>query len=442
MKNFDGSLLYKLRLIWSYKDVLRNHFPPAFKLYSKSFRQAQLDAARKIKDKECINVAFLLPIPGMWKLDSVYRQMALLPNFHPYIVVFPYSTHKEFDNQEVEKTLIRTEQFVKDNGYEYVVPYDKPTNKWLDVNKEYHPDIVFFCTPYKDSLPQYFIYNFRNVLTCYVQYSFCSLKNYDSNYNRAFHSLVGIHFLESTIHKEMAGKHSRNKAINAVVTGYPATEIYLRKDYSPKKCWKELNGPRKKVIWAPHHSVDYQDFVSTFMMISEDMIRLAEKYKETIQFAFKPHQLLKFKLQQIWGKEKTEAYYDKWATMENTQLVSDGYEDLFITSDAMIHDCGSFTTEYLFTKKPVMYLCRNENMSEKFNEFGIKAFICHYQGQSTEDIDHFLQEVVISDIDPMKVQREHFFDEYLMPKDGILPSQKILKVIKNVINGDTSDFED
>ena len=89
-----------------------------------------------------------------------------------------------------------------------------------------------------------------------------------------------------------------------------------------------------------------------------------------------------------------------------------------------------------------MYLCRNENMSEKFNEFGIKAFNCHYQGQSTEDIDHFLQEVVISDIDPMKVQREHFFDEYLMPKDGILPSQKILKVIKNVINGDTSDFED
>ena len=135
MKNFDGSLLYKLRLILAYKDVLRNHFPPAFKCYSKSFRQAQLNAARRKKDKACLNVAFLLPIPGMWKLDSVYRQMALLPNYHPYIIVFPYSTHKEFDNQEIEKTLLRTEQFVKDNGYDYIIPFDKKTNKWLDVNK-------------------------------------------------------------------------------------------------------------------------------------------------------------------------------------------------------------------------------------------------------------------------------------------------------------------
>ena len=441
MKNFDGSFLYRLRLIWSYKDVIRSHFPPVFKVFSKLFRQSQFAAACNLRGKECINVAFLLPVPGMWKLDSVFQRMSHHPKYHPYIVIFPYSTYKEFEDKEIENTLLRTEQFVKDNGYEYVIPYDMSTKQWLDVNKEYHPDIVFFCTPYKDSLPNFYIYNFRNVLTCYVQYSFCSLKNYHSNYDLAFHNLVGIHFLESTIHKDMAEEHSRNKAINAAVTGYPATEIYLREDYRPTNCWKVLSSPHKKVIWAPHHSVDYQDFVSTFLMFCDDMIRLAETHKDHIQFAFKPHQLLKLKLQQIWGTEKTEAYYNKWASMENTQLFNDGYEDLFLTSDAMIHDCGSFTTEYLFTKKPVMYLCKDADMTEKFNEFGVKAFECHYQGRTVEDIERFLQEVVISGNDPMKVQRETFFDKYLKPKDEILPSQKILQVIENVINGDTSDFD-
>ena len=126
--------------------------------------------------------------------------------------------------------------------------------------------------------------------------------------------------------------------------------------------------------------------------------------------------------------------------MENTQLFNDGYEDLFLTSDAMIHDCGSFTTEYLFTKKPVMYLCKDADMTEKFNEFGVKAFECHYQGHSVADIDRFLKEVVISGNDPMKLQRETFFNDYLEPKGGVLPSQIILQVIENVIDGDLSDF--
>ena len=149
---------------------------------------------------------------------------------------------------------------------------------------------------------------------------------------------------------------------------------------------------------------------------------------------FKPHQVLKFKLQQLWGVDKTEDYYKRWDALENAQLVSDGYVDLFLTSDAMIHDCGSFTTEYLFTRKPVMYLCGNTDMTDKFNEFGINSFNCHYQGRSGEDIERFLKEVVLDGKDPMKQQREQFFEDYLKPKDGLLPSQKILKVIEEAIS--------
>lgn len=437
MKSFDQSLVYKLRLIRAYKDVLRNHFPPVFKLYSKSFRNAQLLAARKLENKKSIRVAFLLSIPGMWKLDSVFQAMQDNPKYDPFVVVLPYSTFKGFSEAEIDNTLSRTEQFVKGKGYKYVIPFDKAINKWLDVKNEYHPDVVFFCTPYKDFLPQYFIYHFRDTLTCYVQYSFCSLKNSNSNYNLIFHNLVGLHFLETSVHQEMAAEVSRIKAVNTIVTGYPATEIFLRQDYQPANQWKVNDSSLKKVIWAPHHSIDYHDYVSTFLSISEDMLCLANKLKGKVEFVFKPHPTLKLKLQQLWGVDKTEDYYGRWAKGENTTLVSDGYEDLFLTSDAMIHDCGSFTTEYLFTKKPVMFLCRETDMSDKFNRFGVKSFECHYHGSSIQDVESFIQNVVINGDDPMRTQREHFFEEYLKPKDRILPSQRILQTIEQFIKGST-----
>ena len=436
MKNIDQSLLYKIRLVWEYKDVLRNHCPPIHRIFSQSFRKSQLDAAKRIQDTECIRVAFFLPIPGMWKLDSLFQAMQKNPRYEPFIVVLPYSTYKGFSKAEIESTLSRTELFIKEKGYECVVPYNKVADQWIDVKKDYHPDVVFFCTPYKDSMPQYFVYHFQDVLTCYVQYSFCSLENSNVNYNLIFHNLVGIHFLESTIHQKMARKVARNKAVNTFVSGYPATEIFLDREYKPVNRWKIQRPTHKKVIWAPHHSIDYQNYVSIFLSIYDDMLHIAEKFKDEIQFVFKPHQTLKLKLQKIWGVEKTEEYYNKWATMENTQLVSDGYEDLFLTSDAMIHDCGSFTTEYLFTKKPVMYLCRSRDMTDKFNEFGVNAFNCHYHGYSVQDVESFLQEVVLDGKDPMKAQREDFFEAYLNPGDGLLPSQKIIQVIEKFAKGE------
>ena len=35
----------------------------------------------------------------------------------------------------------------------------------------------------------------------------------------------------------------------------------------------------------------------------------------------------------------------------------------------------------------------------------------------------------------MKEQREQFFDDYLKPEDGTLPSQKILQAIEDIIRG-------
>ncbi len=434
MKSIDKSFMYQLRLLWAYKDLLRNHFKPITNWYIKKFRAAQLQAAHKLQGKDCIDVAFFLSIPGMWKHDTLFEAMQKDPHFHPYIVITLYSQYKGFGKSEMLKVLERTRQFAESKGYEYIIPYDDKSGKWLDVKKLYHPDIVFFTAPYKDTLPQNFIYHYKDTLTCYLPYAITSLNYYKTNYNLISTNIVGIYFVETLIHKELAYKYSRNYAENVVVSGHPATEVFLNPNHSPHDEWKKQSKPKKRVIYAPHHSIDF-DNNATFMDNGEAILALAEKYSDDIQFAFKPHQLLKFKLQQVWGEVKTEEYYRRWESMENTQLVTDSYEDLFLTSDAMIHDCGSFTVEYIFTQKPVMYLCKDEDMSDKFNPFGIKAFDCHYHGLSIDDIEHFLKEVVVGGNDPMKVQREQFYDDYLASKDGVLPSQKMLQIIEDTING-------
>lgn len=416
-----------------HRDLLRNHFTPVTRWYIKRFRKKQLAAAHRLQNKEVWEVAFMLTIPGMWKADYLFRFMQNNPRFHPYVVIYPYSEYKGFSREEIHKTLERTRQFVADKGFEYFIPYDSKRHRWLDIKKVKNPDIVIFSTPYRDCQPRYFIHHFSDRLTAYIHYGLNTLKLYRENYWHLTINLMGLYFLETPLHLDLAKRYMRNQAENAVVTGYPGIEVFLDKHYQPKDVWKRQDRPKKRVIWAPHHTIEKGFSMSTMLIYCDYMLELAERYADSIQFTFKPHQLLKFKLQQLWGEEKTDAYYQRWATMENTQLEESSYVDLFLTSDAMIHDCGSFTSEYLCTGKPVMYLLQREQLREVFTPFGEMAFDAHYHGRNRDDIEQFLSDVVLAGNDPKRAQREDFFQRYLQPIDGRMPSEHIIEEIERII---------
>lgn len=435
MKNVDQSLKYKLRLMLAHRDVLRSRVPFITKRYIQDFRKSQLAAARRLRDKDCIDVAFFLTIPGMWKADYLFEAMQKSPHYHPYVVIYPYSQYKGFGKEEVEGTIKRTEEFVKSRGFEYVIPYDADRRRWVDIKKSLNPDIVFFSSPYKDHLPQYFIYHFRDRLTCYIPYGFTNFSfMYENNYNLLFHNLVGCYFLESDIHKKLFSEHSRCRGVNGVVTGYPGIEVFLRDDYRPHDVWKPQAVAKKRIIWAPHHSIEEGFALSSFLLIYEDMLRLADKYVDTVQFVFKPHQLLKFKLQQLWVAQRVEEYYSAWNQRENTQVEESSYIDLFLTSDAMIHDSGSFTTDYLFTRKPVLFTVRSEDVRSRYSPFGEKMFDAHYHARTVSDIDRFIQQVVLDGDDPMAQIRQQVYSRYLQPVEGRLPSTCIIHEIEKLIN--------
>lgn len=106
---------------------------------------------------------------------------------------------------------------------------------------------------------------------------------------------------------------------------------------------------------------------STFLSIAEELLEFIKNTQLPVQMAFKPHPLLKSQLYNYssWGKEKTDEYYAAWEFLPNAQLETNEYVDLFMTSDAMIHDCGSFTIEYHHTLKPVMYLVNGKSILQR-----------------------------------------------------------------------------
>ena len=432
--NVESPLIYEFRILFHYPDVIRTHVPFLYQQWIKRSRRNSMKVARRLHDKERIEVAFLLAVPGMWKHDYIFRAMQKSEKYHPYVVIMPYSVYKGYSEDEIQNTIRRTEEFVKDRGFEYIIPYDKKRNRWEDIKKTLAPDIVFFTIPYKDLEPKFHPKHFSKSLTCYATYGFSSMKLFRNNYQKLALNICTAYFMETPMHKRFAEQYAQARGRNCYVTGYSGCEVYLRDDYTPKEVWRKQEVAKKRIIWAPHHTIDGTFSVSTFLDVCDMMLEVAEKYADRVQFAFKPHQFLKFKLIEMWGAERTEEYYRRWNEMPNCQLVEDDYIDLFIGSDAMMHDSCSFTTEYLYQRKPVMYLLKN-NPQEVFNDFGIMSFEQHYHGRTREEIEHFIEEVVLAGNDPKKESRERFFQQYLGPYNGALPSENVMAILENFIQG-------
>lgn len=414
----------------TYHDFLIAVFPPIQKLRIRRVRKKQQKYLSQLARKDKFKVILFLQTESVWKYDALYRELEKSPLFDPIVVVSPYNVHIIYDKNECINVMKKACEYAQKKNYNYICSYDFENKKWLNVKKMLQPDIVFFSKPYKDTLPKYHIYNYEDCLTLYAPYGINCMNRYRENYNLPFDNLLWKLLLETEFQRTFAQKYSLCKGDNVFVSGALVTEKLIDPSYYPKDVWKSQNCSKKKVIWAPHHTVDYLFNFSNFLSCCDQMVELAKKYKDSVQFAFKPHPVLKFKLINIWGKEKTEKYYKQWIEMENTQLEEGDYMDLFITSDAMIHDSGSFTVEYLYSQKPVLFMVRDEHVKDQWNPFGQECFDLHYHSKNMEQVEQFLVDVVINDEDPLKAKRELFFKEYLYPKDGVLPSLKVVNYIK------------
>ena len=363
----------------------------------------------------------------MWKYKHLYNILNTHPKFKPYIVILPCIV---YNKQQQKDNTIELIQYFKENRIPFYT-YTKEDGTFFNIRKEINPDIIFYPQPYKEIFSPKFQYTkFIDKLLSYYPYAFWTSEG-SWSYNQTYQNIAWKLFYSTELHKIDAQKYAFNKGKNVEIVGYPNADLFL--NHTHQDIWKVQSNRKKRIIWAPHFTIFSGEILyqSNFLWMANFMLELTKNYSDIIQFAFKPHPRLYTELckHQDWGKEKTEAYYQQWERMKNTQLESGEYIDLFMTSDAMIHDSSSFTVEYHYSKKPVMFITNDYNKHlEGKSDFGKLAMEQHYIGNNKEDIIHFIENVVLRGNDPMKAGREDFFNQYLLPPNGKTVAQNTMDV--------------
>lgn len=388
----------------------------------------------KVKANIPINVAFFIHESSKWKYESIYRLMESNKHFKPYIVVVPFASGVIKGYHVIDK-MIEVYHFFKDRNYNVYLPLSSDKKTILKLNgTPYEPDLIFYmncwheCGKYK----QFSYKSNLDKLQAYVPYAWMISNRLIEHFNRDFHNCMWEIFYETPIHVKLAQKTAINHGINAIATGYPLLDIFFNPTYKPKNVWKPQNKKKKRIIWAPHHHILEKNKCSNFLFIADMMVQLAQKYQDEIQIAFKPHPELAKKLDTSiigWNERRRKEYYQKWASMPNTQLEEGEYIDLFLTSDGMIQDCGSFTAEYTCTYKPMLFLIANPNVTKEWNECGIEILKHLYTSDKGRNIEYFIKEVIIEGKDIMLPERQRFVDNYLKPKGNKNATQTIYDIL-------------
>ena len=392
--------------------------------------EKQALALKELHGKQSIKCVFFALFESVWKYDGVYRLMEQNDRFDPIIVVCPIVN---YGKENMVDNMHRCFSSLKKKGFNVICSYDEKTGHYLDVRQELKPDIIFYTSPYKGLIDdRYYIDQFEDVLTVYVPYFFSSNKDYQLSFNKPLHNLVWRRYVESDTHRRIAEKYSYNKK-NIVVSGFPGIDTFLDLNYRPTDVWKDKSAHKKRIIWAPHHTIEPVGIIyySCFLKYHEYMLSLAQKYSESIEMVFKPHPLLRNKLNALWGEDRTNDYYARWEQGDNTGYNGGDYLDLFLTSDAMIHDSASFTVEYLYVNKPVLRTLNGEDLAEQFNQFGLACLNNHYLAYNGTEIEAFILNV-IGGHDPLKESRTSFLRETLVPHGS--PSECIVNDILDSID--------
>lgn len=383
---------------------------------------------RRIKKKNKVTVIFLPMNVSMWRYDDVYRRFAADSRFSP-IVVTAVRNMPDVQQQIAEQATLL--EFFSAKGYTVIPGLDVKSHQWLNL-RSLKPDIIFYTQPYDGCIDKSLeYYNNLNSLICYTPYSF-QLSETEWGWNNTLQQYCWKMFYVGADHLQTCRRLLRVGAENAVAAGYGFEEEFeaSRKNLVElNRVWRD--DKRKRIIWAPHHSINENEMfkVSSFLEIADLMVELRSEYKDKVIFAFKPHPILKMKLDKLWGAEKADAYYKGWAEADNSFDAQGDYHALFAGSDAMIHCSGSFIVEYLYTGKPVAYVYSKTRNPPSIGHVGDAALVAHYPIHNEKDIRAFLDNVVLEGKDTMCDIRRKVADKYLKSPNGKMFSENVYKSI-------------
>lgn len=382
-------------------------------------------ALEEIRRKGFADVALVASSLSMWRLEGVYRLMEKDSRFRVKVYYLPF---REWDDVSIAREEASLRQHFEESGI--------VMRSAGDFLLEHH-DIIFYPQCYRHCYsPALSAKSHEDSLLCYSPYGIMFIDE-RWQYNSRYQNVAWKLFLQNEYHRRTARRLAFNRGVNVVVAGEADSERF---EGGFKDPWKPQDRPKKRVIWAPHHSFGSSDKLArnSFLWVESIMRSLAVRYQDSIQFCLKPHPRLFTELTRLdgWGEEKVREFCEFWGKRPNCQIENGEFIGLFRASDALIHDCNSFSAEYMYTGRPALFLTRNlERVLRDLNEVGRRAIEAHYTGGSEKDICDFLDSVVLGDsaADTKAESRRAFRENYLEPDlNGNFSSRVVGDIRKSI----------
>lgn len=225
---------------------------------------------------------------------------------------------------------------------------------------------------------------------------------------------------------------------NTIIIGNPAF------DYCPHS--SESSHKNKTIIWSPHCSIiedsNAKNIIggrfSTFLTYKDAFTELIPKTFEDVNFVYKLHPVLGFRIDEAKRKGKIEESfnYEEWkekvSNLSNVTISEDNnYHDLFTSSSLMLCDSISFMAEYLPTQNPIVVL--RDSGSSNFS--GYAEMLIHdsyYQAYSVDDIIALIRRLLEGADNENKLDYRSKYLKSYRPHYPESNSSYIIKYLKEV----------
>ena len=379
-------------------------------------KRNQKKVKAKLKGKTHLNVAFYVYDSAKWKCQSVYDLMTKDERFTPCVFVTKCNAPKNnFNNQTIDD-IKKTYEFFKSKDMNVKYAYDLENDKFIPFEKmSPKPDIIIYQHPWYVETTQGPVVCSKFALTYYVPYYISDIDN-PIEYDLRFHRYIYRYYVPDEIIRKNYAPNMYDKGEKLIVAGHPQLDFYLD---------DKTENERKYVIYAPHWTVCGDNLrYSTFDWNGYKILEFAEKHPE-LNWVFKPHPCLYnfLFMSGYMTKDDADEYYKRWHDVGI--VCEDGdYMQLFQNSIAMITDCGSFLTEYFFTKQPCIHLV---SQYFKGNENVKRICETYYNVHNADEMNKFFEGVLIYKNDPKKQERLALLKKLNYPNSAEFIVEDILK---------------
>lgn len=309
---------------------------------------------------EKVKLYFLVTQMEIWLNTKLVQNLETEGKYECILLLFPdFEAPEEEYAQSVRTKIGECQQ----SNLKYLVCWDEAINSPSIKPAQLDPGFIFYEQPREKLCNGWEIENVcRNLIVLYFPYGMLLADLPDLHYRLSFYFYCHKIFVESIPRKIVFLSH-RPMLLNKIkVTGFPKSELLFDEmvntnDQESFAC-----------IWAPHWSVSKDSIisVSSFLSLSDEMVRIAEKYQD-IHFKFRPHPRLRHELRSGSNSYLLSDFVTKWNKLPNTSIIlGSEYTELLRDSNVLITDSISFLYEFLPTGKASVITTTKDKLRYNF----------------------------------------------------------------------------